>query len=261
MQTQTWVFVSHSSADLKQVRRVRNYIEEQGAAPLLFHMRSLYKPDDFWPLIKQEIAERNFFLYCDSHSARNSEWVIRERSEVDAVRRTRPIRIGRINVDNEELDFNVLSEFIRNINVYISYTRDNNEIVRPFYDQLVASGFRVAAMELSMPWDQIDASGVEFFNFDSFIQHEVESVAEMGNGWLLSFLSADYVRKFSDEGSFLKIEFEKMKSYGHKFVPIVLDREILSGPIGSYIVGVDYLDASIDLETAPMRLAIQLLTR
>src|SRR5262245_21003171 len=44
-----WIFVSHASADLANVRKVRNYLEEKGAAPLLFHLRALTNPTEFWP--------------------------------------------------------------------------------------------------------------------------------------------------------------------------------------------------------------------
>ena len=82
-----WVFVSHSSKDLARVRQVRNYLERKGASPILFHLRALQDPEDFWPLIKKEIAARNFFLYCESPAAAASEWVQREREVVEAVRR------------------------------------------------------------------------------------------------------------------------------------------------------------------------------
>ncbi len=47
----TWIFVSHSSEDMKAVRVVRNYLEEKGASPLLFHLMALTTAEEFWPLI------------------------------------------------------------------------------------------------------------------------------------------------------------------------------------------------------------------
>jgi hypothetical protein len=79
-------------ADLDRVRLVRNHLESEGAAPLLFHLVSLKEPREFWPLICREIAERNFFLYCDSLAARASTWVQDELDEVARVAKTRPIR-------------------------------------------------------------------------------------------------------------------------------------------------------------------------
>jgi hypothetical protein len=53
-----WVFVSHSSKDLVQVRQVRNYLEERDASPILFHLLALQAPEEFWPLIDREIEAR-----------------------------------------------------------------------------------------------------------------------------------------------------------------------------------------------------------
>jgi len=46
-----WIFVSHASKDLANVRKVRNYLEDKGAAPLLFHLKAMRTPEQFWPLI------------------------------------------------------------------------------------------------------------------------------------------------------------------------------------------------------------------
>ena len=99
-----WIFVSHASDDLVQVRKVRNYLEEKGASPLLFHLLALNEPEEFWPIIAKEIEARNFFLYCESEIARTREWVGRERAAVEAVRKTKAVRIGSIRVDGAELD-------------------------------------------------------------------------------------------------------------------------------------------------------------
>src|SRR5262249_6395388 len=107
-----WIFVSHSSEDLAHVRRVRNYMEEQGASPLLFHLRALQHPGEFWPLIKREIAARNFFLYCQSHAAAKSPWVKKERAAVRAISKSRKVRIGSVQVDRPEIDRKGLELFL-----------------------------------------------------------------------------------------------------------------------------------------------------
>ena len=64
----------HASEDLGVRSPVRNHLESQGgtaAVPSGFAGRSPRR----LPLICMEIAERNFFLYCDSASARRSKWV------------------------------------------------------------------------------------------------------------------------------------------------------------------------------------------
>lgn len=122
-----WVFVSHSSADLIKVRQVRNFMEERGAAPILFHLRALTDPEKFWPLIELEISARNFFLLCDSKAAQASSWVQREWEAVRKVANQRAIRIGRIDLDKDQLDFDRLGRFLLNLNVFI--VGDNNSLI------------------------------------------------------------------------------------------------------------------------------------
>lgn len=114
-----WVFVSHASADLERVRQVRNFMEKNGAGPVLFHLRALTEPEQFWPLIEREIEARDFFLLCDSAAAQDSEWVQRERAAVERIRQTRPIRIGRVSVDAPQIDFGSLAGFLLNLNVHL----------------------------------------------------------------------------------------------------------------------------------------------
>jgi len=113
-----WVFVSHAGTDLSKVRAVRNFMEDNGAAPLLFHLRSVREPERFWPLIEEEIKARNFFLLCDSAAARQSEWVQREWALVESISRQRSIRVGRISLDEREIDFAAITRFLANLRMY-----------------------------------------------------------------------------------------------------------------------------------------------
>jgi hypothetical protein len=119
IETTPWVFVSHASADLVKVRHVRNFMEECGAAPILFHLKALTEPERFWPLIEEEIAARNFFLLCDSESARKSSWVQREREVVQRIGDQRGVRVGRIDLDRDPPDFDRLSRFLLNLQVFV----------------------------------------------------------------------------------------------------------------------------------------------
>jgi len=100
------------------MREVRNCLEEYGAAPLLFHLISLTKPEEFWPLIEREIAARNFFLLCDSKNARGSEWVSRKREAIRKYSATKPIRVGRTDLDTPEIDRAGLQKFVKNTKVF-----------------------------------------------------------------------------------------------------------------------------------------------
>jgi hypothetical protein len=116
-----WVFVSHASEDLKMVRRVRNYLEEKDAGPILFYLRALTQPEEFWPLIEREIQARSFFLYCGSNAAEKSVWVQRERNAVEAASLNQPKRIGHTRVDQFDIDHNYLDEFLAKTRVFPSY--------------------------------------------------------------------------------------------------------------------------------------------
>lgn len=178
--TGAWVFVSHASADLAAVRKVRNYLEDQGAAPLLFHLLSLKNPEDFWPVIEREIQERNFFLYCESADAARSEWVQKER---EAVARSRslvpgkPIRIGHVRVDTK-LDTRALDDFIEKTRVYPSYARADQDRVRPYIVALRAAGFQVFDPLTDLkPWVE----------WASAIDAELARTAK--KGWVVVFFS------------------------------------------------------------------------
>lgn len=108
----SWIFVSHASADLANARRVRNLVEERGASPLLFYLMALEDPEEFWPIIEREIRARNFFLYCESPSAKLSSWVRKERAAVEKARLEYPKCIGTIPVDGPEIDEHAIDEFL-----------------------------------------------------------------------------------------------------------------------------------------------------
>jgi TIR domain len=74
-----FIFVSHSNDDLPHVRVVRNYLEREGAHPLLFFLQSKTDDAELAPLIADEITARQFFLYCRSEAAEKSDWVKSER--------------------------------------------------------------------------------------------------------------------------------------------------------------------------------------
>ncbi len=120
-----WIFVSHASKDIAAVRKVRNYLEDLGAAPLLFYLKAMTEPEEFWPVIEREIAARKFFLFCDSPAARASEWVQRERGTVESL--ARGPKIARIDVTDGDFDRQSLTDFVRRTRVFVSYSRGDKE--------------------------------------------------------------------------------------------------------------------------------------
>ena len=70
-----WIFLSHSTKDWNEVRRIRNFLEEKGHRPLVFFLKCLSDHSELDGLIKREIEARTWFLLCDSQNARESRWV------------------------------------------------------------------------------------------------------------------------------------------------------------------------------------------
>jgi len=136
-----WVFVSHASADLVKVRKIRNFIEDREGSPILFYLRALTRSEQFWPLIELEIAARNFFLFCDSEAARSSEWVQRERRAVATIAQERPIRVGRIILDTPEIDFQEVESFLVHTRVYVIHPDDLD--ISPVWRMLEQYGYGV----------------------------------------------------------------------------------------------------------------------
>ena len=165
-QTNSWIFISHSSVDLPVVRRIRNYLEDQGAAPLLFHLLALKDPEEFWPIIKREIEARNFFLLCDSPAARASDWVRREKDAVERLRAFKPVRVERIDVSAGDVDPMVLDELVRKTRVFTYHNVPFRNMIDPYIAYLAEAGFEVA-----------DISPQRFFT--GAFEHKDDSIEDM----------------------------------------------------------------------------------
>lgn len=239
-----WVFVSHSNEDLPAVRRVRNYLEDRGAAPLLFHLRSLTHADEFWPVIEREILARNFFLYCESDAAERSEWVQRERDAIARATDTSGRRIGRVRVDQGELDRTALDEFLADTRVFLSYGRADTERVRPFADALMTAGFELPP--------EINAGDDYRYSVTKHIREAAQ------NGWVLVFLSGDSLRN-----GWIARELVLADTYNARIIPVSLDSDILRKlpPAFEYLfVGHNFFDAATESSSAAQRLVKRLLT-
>lgn len=74
-----WIFLSHSNKDIEEVRKYRNELEKLGHNPLMFFLKCLDNDDARLPeLIRDEINARQWFVLCDSPSAKVSKWVQEE---------------------------------------------------------------------------------------------------------------------------------------------------------------------------------------
>jgi hypothetical protein len=236
-----WIFVSHASSDLKNVREVRNYLESKDAAPLLFHLKALTDPDEFWHLIEREIQERNFFLFCESSAAEESVWVQKERAAVEASRKDGPKRIGRIRVDSIEIDQKTLDEFLSKTRVFASFSHRDRTAVTPFLKSLESAGFSVfdALTEIKVGDNWLEK-----------IKSELDLAA--ANGWVVAFLSWSSI-----QSQFVQKEIEHAMQLGAKFVPVLLENVVLP----PNLMAIQAFDAFSNPVTAPEELAKLLIRR
>jgi hypothetical protein len=239
-ESNAWIFVSHASADLANVRRVRNYLESKGASPLLFHLMALTDPEEFWPIIEREIQARSFFLYCESPAAEASPWVQREREAVEASRRERPKRLARIRVDQPEIDEASLDEFLSKTRAFPSFSRRDRDAVAPFLAALNSVGFNVFD-DFTIPAEA---------NWKEMIDQEVQRAA--AEGWVVAFWSDASLRSV-----WVLAEIQYAMQLGAKFVPVLLERIELPPHLGT----LQTFDGFSRPATAPAELANLLLSR
>jgi hypothetical protein len=57
--SRAWIFVSHSTKDIRNIRLIRNYLERAGAEPLIFRLKYLDgRPFGIPTLLHAEIRAR-----------------------------------------------------------------------------------------------------------------------------------------------------------------------------------------------------------
>lgn len=206
-----WVFVSHSSVDLKPVRIVRNYLEEKGAAPILFHLKALERPDEFWPLIEREIQARNFFLYCDSPSARRSEWVSRERRAAASLSKEQRIKVGVVDVGRSEIDHAGLDAFLKETRVFASYAIADKAKVMPYIDALEAADFQVFDQRRDM----------SIGDFRRQLPAAMSQAA--AGGTVVAFISTESLRS-----AYAQMEVKYALDQNARVMPVLLDQHLFS---------------------------------
>jgi hypothetical protein len=164
------VFVSHSNTDIVGVRVVRDELERMGHYPLLFFLKCINADDELDVLIKREIEARNFFLLCDSPSARASAWVQREVEYIQSL----PNRVWR-RVDLEAdavAQLRTIRELSENATVFLSYARADSPVVAPLQQALRAAEYRVWSDDFLTPgvrWQEQLEGGIARAIHDGFV--------------------------------------------------------------------------------------------
>lgn len=138
MDNKIYIFVSHSHLDIEKVRVIRNYLEEIGAEPILFFLKSKSDENEITELIKDEIDARLWFIYCQSDNSEKSKWVA---TEIKYIKETNKETNFTIDLDtafdkNGQLKYDVKQRINNRLNiikdnqtVYVSYSHKDINIV------------------------------------------------------------------------------------------------------------------------------------
>ena len=145
MKQGVWIFVSHSHRDLNKVRKIRDYLEQQGGNPLLFYLKCLNDDDLRLPeLISEEIKARDWFVLCDSPNARASKYVSAEIELVKSEKSPKTI----VTIDLAKSlppQFSKLDSLIKRGTTFLSYAHQDRKMAEQIRISLQSHDFRVWA--------------------------------------------------------------------------------------------------------------------
>lgn len=110
-----YFFVSHSHLDIEKVRIVRNTIEETFFyEPILFFLKCLSEEREINDLLRREIYERIWFIYCKSDNAARSKYVQQEVDYMNELRANgKKIHYVEIDLDKYALWDDRCANYIR----------------------------------------------------------------------------------------------------------------------------------------------------
>ena len=157
-----YIFLSHSSKNIDIVRRIRNEFESLGQNPIAFHLRCLdenYKgrDEELWNLIYREINAREWFVYCQSPEAKESDNVQKEYAYIQQAGMDKIWTID-ITEDWESIR-NKIQKIVADLEIFISYSREDGAVAKVLKYVLADADYSV--------WDpeyDIKVSGVQWMN-------------------------------------------------------------------------------------------------
>ncbi|MBR3357830.1 MAG: toll/interleukin-1 receptor domain-containing protein [Solobacterium sp.] len=193
------IFISHSSKDLKKVRMIRNYLEENDYDPILLHLGCMDSDayatmsdgelldTALFRLIRQEIEARHLFLYCDSAAAQQSRFVQLERTLVDEQKEKAVLRID-MGLDNDVICARI-NRFLTCNTIFLHYCSE---------DRAFAEGLRNALNQHDdiYLWDPRNHNVLNSSDRSAYvIEKGLMATKEIGC-WYLPVLSADILKKY-----------------------------------------------------------------
>lgn len=209
-----WIFLSHASKDIELVRRVRNEFEKYGQNPLAFHLRYLdeeypRKEEELWDLIYREIDAREWFVYCKSPEAENSDNVLRERQYIE---RSGKNKIWMLDMTEEwDAIATKIHKICADLEVFISYAHQDHQVAAVLQRVLIDKDYSVWTPDDNMNIG--DDCGVQIGN-------AISRCAEQGFYVLL-------ISENSLKSQFVEKELEYATSQGAWIIPIVIGDIVL----------------------------------
>jgi len=205
-----WIFLSHSTKDWDEVRRIRNLLEEKGHRPLVFFLKCLTEHSELDDLIRREIEARTWFLLCDSDNARGSSWV---QAEVAYIKKLQGKYHEQIDLSEAiEKQIERIDRLCKRVTVFISHARADELHARRIREALAKQDYSVWSNK------EIAAGTLWEQEVTSAIDRAVE------RGFVLVLLSTHSVQS---QFTMREIEHALHKSakaaHGANIVPIVLD--------------------------------------
>jgi hypothetical protein len=206
-----WIFLSHSTKDWDEVRRVRNLLEEKGHRPLVFFLKCLTEHSELDELIRREIEARTWFLLCDSDNARRSSWV---QAEVTYIKELQGKYHEQIDL-NEAIEAQIarIDRLCKRVTAFLSYHRADQSYARRIGEALAERDYSV--------WLDIEALAPGS-NWQQEITSAIDRAVE--RGFVLVLLSANSVQSaFVMHETRYALDKAAAAAHGANIVPIMLD--------------------------------------
>ncbi|MGM9764428.1 MAG: TIR domain-containing protein [Candidatus Cryptobacteroides sp.] len=205
MDKEIWIFLSHSNKDFAKVREIRNYLEERSCRPLMFYLKCLSNDDEINALIKREIDCRTRFIICDSANSQSSKWV---QSEVKYIKsQQRSYETIDLRKSDEEIKAQ-LDKMIKNTRIFLSYSRQDSDLVSAVYSHICKYDIRCFLDE-----ENLIASGT---SFSDQMTNAINLAKEFG--FIVFFAS-----KYSLSSNWVVSEIQYSLTIGAKMLILLLD--------------------------------------
>lgn len=147
-----YLFVSHAHHDIEKVRVIRNFLEDLGAEPILFFLKSKTDENEITQLIKDEIDARYWFIYCRSSNSETSKWCQMELAHMEKTKKRTQFTINLdtsftedddLTEDTKEFIICNLRDIIKVNSFFVSYSQNDAAYVGEIIDRLNKKGISV----------------------------------------------------------------------------------------------------------------------